>query len=451
MCGVYCVWCLYSGVNVRVREARIAFGGAVVSLNLTALSEFDGEILDFVMGTQEILRETLGIWVELSRFLKFQESMIPVYHDIIPVVQPLGFRLIAVANELQALNPVTLIPAIIEFATVTTAFLGAFDVLLPVSVAFLFELERALMGIQKPLPGYMEYVAKVKRFLAYAPYIFPGDRVFLKTSSSFIDSAFPLLRDFEAYIPAYLEASPSIRALMASLFDFGADVSGSMNASLSRIQNFAPKAVDFYDDPDAFIPIVASNIINLLRRSGLPGRLPMIRHHFEQSVKLIHPTRILLDNISRDFPRLNEDMAKLILVFPRQSKLGRIISDLLLHSTIPGNVFNRDLLPTLRRLCVMLDPIMRALEAPMINSKVIVPAMGSLVNTMVDVLPRLTVVSVSSAPLLRIYHKLLTTLTPLLDPLETMISAFTKLNQMDSFRAIIHEFPKFSTLFVRTE
>lgn len=364
-----------------------------------------------------------AFWASLTRYADLQSEVLPLYHDLVPQAHQVSYRTVSALVELspRRLNPVTLIPALLELLTVATSLRTTLETTMPLGGIILEESESLLRAFAEYMPALRDYVPQVREVLPVVKELDPHYGDLAVSLDKLLEQLSLILPEIDAVLPVYIRGAPQLREFLRLVFDMGSDFSNSIDTTLERLSREAPRLLDFYDDADDFFPLLASNVISVLRRGGLPARLPSLRGYVPEFSELVSSTTRLMNNTRRLFPELLNTLVPLAAAVPRHPGVLETTSDVLIFSSVVGHQVNTTIMPTAMSMMQVIEPFVNALHAPVMNVIVVLPLMVSLIDGAVQTLPRVMAALPAASPLLRSLHRLSTQLAPAGQPLTQVL------------------------------
>eukprot|EP01054_Gregarina_sp_Poly1_P009766 Gregarina_sp_Poly_1__9765@NODE_622_length_7094_cov_92_849580_g477_i0_p2_GENE_NODE_622_length_7094_cov_92_849580_g477_i0NODE_622_length_7094_cov_92_849580_g477_i0_p2_ORF_typecomplete_len406_score43_87Mce4_CUP1/PF11887_8/37Mce4_CUP1/PF11887_8/0_42_NODE_622_length_7094_cov_92_849580_g477_i044075624 len=364
-----------------------------------------------------------------ERFMDLLRDVIPIYNDLLPLTTASAYRTLAALLELspRRLNTVTLIPALLELMTVATSLSNTLEVSFPVGTVVLDELEGFLGNATVYLPHFNTYLGEVIIFLPIVAELDPLYKPTVHSAVEVLQAFQNMLPHFLVFLEVYNNASPNLRRFFQLVAGMSTDVSYSLDATLNRLSREGSEFLDFYEEPDDFVPLLASNVISILRRSGLPARLPSLRHYVPEVSQLIIASRTLLENTTPHVLELSEALVPLAASLPRTPGVMEMASDLFVQLAVVSSQFNATLAPTAVSFLKSAAPFLNALDAPVVNIIVLLPMLVSLASEGVTAIPKMSAALPAVSPLLQKTQRLLDTTRPATSTFRSFMVAFREL------------------------
>eukprot|EP01053_Blabericola_migrator_P005765 Blabericola_migrator_1__5764@NODE_2920_length_2208_cov_66_429706_g84_i1_p1_GENE_NODE_2920_length_2208_cov_66_429706_g84_i1NODE_2920_length_2208_cov_66_429706_g84_i1_p1_ORF_typecomplete_len507_score61_57Mce4_CUP1/PF11887_8/1_1e02Mce4_CUP1/PF11887_8/0_88Mce4_CUP1/PF11887_8/43Mce4_CUP1/PF11887_8/4_1e03_NODE_2920_length_2208_cov_66_429706_g84_i1631583 len=413
---------------------QLAMGFSVgdfsIMLDVATMVSHQNEITSFVVASQKHYNAIEAVWPSTERFARIMRDIIPIYNKRLPSATGFAYRTLAAIMELtpRRLNTVTVIPALLELMTVATSLSNTMEDSFPVTSLVLEEMEVFLANFVKYLPHLDIYLTEVNTFLPIVGKMDPMYNATMQSTITVFTTIQDVIPELMEFLSVYNRASPNLRRFLHLLAGMSADVTQSLDVTLGRLsEDGGSSFLDMYEEPEDFVPLFASNVISILRRSGLPARLPSLRLYVPETHELINATVRLLESTSGRMRTLQEALIPLAASIPRTPGILELSSDTLVQLSVVLSQFDATLIPIAMSFLKSATPFLIGLDAPVINILALLPMAASLVSGGVLAIPRISAAMPAIAPLLTQIQTLLDLTFPMIDPLRTIIDAASSL------------------------
>lgn len=415
----------------------LILGDMNVYLSVRKIVENGDELIALAGELQTQFYRGHKLWNSLVRFAKLQSAAAPMYDYLLPAVQLFSKRAISAMSEMtpERLNVLTMASAMLELARAWTGLQAAISSSMPMTNALVDQSADLLEHLVDFLPGWIDGLPTTIQSL---PALSAADDHYTQLITILHDVLVrmeTLGPELVKLLRVYKAELPELRSFGRLVFDSVPDLSPALDATLGKAARTMPNLVLLYDDPIAFLPMLASSVLAGMRKGGLLAGIPALKKFMLNLARVADASKHFANTTQYETAFLIESLLPLAVAIPRYRGVMQTSSDLCVHGAVMIRQIRDSLIPALAKYPSYLEPLLKALRAPKLNLIALMPLMMHAMRAAAELLPRVMVSARYASPFLMSAVELNSQIGPFWAPLnrsihEDSFDAFSYLNYL---------------------